>query len=97
MVRPTLRHEAGPIQVSRKLRVRHKITFAVQCGGVEVTESALSEFFGVTLPHLDEPQRRLMVGAAAVMLGHGKDQGREAVGGVLTDGEQGRRRDRSGC
>jgi transposase len=38
---------------------------------VEITESALAGFFGAMLPHLDERQRRLMVGSAAVMLGHG--------------------------
>jgi len=31
----------------------------------------MREFFGSVLPHLDERQRRLVVGAAAVMVGHG--------------------------
>jgi len=38
---------------------------------VEITESGLAGFFGAVLPHLDERQRRLMVGAAALMLGRG--------------------------
>ena len=38
---------------------------------MEITESALAGFFGAMLPHLDERQRRLMVGSVAVMLGHG--------------------------
>jgi transposase len=38
---------------------------------VEVTEVALAGFFGSVLPHLDERQRRLVVGAAAVMVGRG--------------------------
>jgi transposase len=39
--------------------------------GVEVAESSLAGFFESVLPHLDERQRRLTVGAAAVMLGRG--------------------------
>jgi transposase len=38
---------------------------------VEVTEVALAGFMESVLPHLDERQSRLMVGAAAVMLGRG--------------------------
>ena len=38
---------------------------------MEITETALAGFFGAVLPHLDERQRRLMVGATAQMLGRG--------------------------
>jgi Rhodopirellula transposase DDE domain len=38
---------------------------------VEVTSEALARFFEVVSPLLDERQRRLMAGAAAVMLGRG--------------------------
>jgi len=38
---------------------------------VEVTGEALARFFGATLPHLNELQRRVVAGAAAQMLGRG--------------------------
>jgi transposase len=38
---------------------------------VEVTQGALAAKFGVILPHLDERQRRLLLGAEARALGHG--------------------------
>jgi len=38
---------------------------------VEVTPEALARFFEVTLPHLNELQRRVVAGAAAQMLGRG--------------------------
>ena len=38
---------------------------------MEITETALAGFLETMLPHLDERQRRLMVGAAAQMLGRG--------------------------
>jgi len=38
---------------------------------VEVTAEALARFFEVTLPHLNEVQRRVVVGAASHMLGRG--------------------------
>ena len=40
-------------------------------GGVEVTEEMLAAKFGLVLPHLDERQRRLLLGAEARALGHG--------------------------
>jgi len=38
---------------------------------VDVAEDAMRDFFLAVLPHLDERQRRLVVGAAAVMVGRG--------------------------
>jgi transposase len=38
---------------------------------VDITDEALTKYFGSVLPHLDERQRRLNVGAVAVMLGRG--------------------------
>src|SRR6516164_5930133 len=38
---------------------------------VEVTPEMLAAKFGVILPHLDERQRRLLLGAEARSLGHG--------------------------
>jgi hypothetical protein len=38
---------------------------------VEVTPEALARFFEVTLPHMNELQRRVVAGAAAAMLGRG--------------------------
>jgi len=43
---------------------------------VEVTPEALARFFDVTLPHMNERQRRVVAGAAAEMLGRG---GKSAV------------------
>src|SRR5215475_4828552 len=40
-------------------------------GDVGVTAELLAAKFGVILPHLDERQRRLLLGAAARSLGHG--------------------------
>ncbi|MFE2738890.1 ISAzo13 family transposase [Streptomyces sp. NPDC059349] len=40
-------------------------------GGSEEQRAALSAKFGVILPHLDERQRRLLIGAEAQSLGHG--------------------------
>src|SRR5579872_365714 len=40
-------------------------------GEVVVTEGMLAAKFGVILPHLDERQRRLLLGAEARALGHG--------------------------
>jgi transposase len=48
---------------------------------VEVTSEGLARFFEVTLPHLNERQRRVVAGAAAEMLGRGgKSQVAEASG-----------------
>lgn len=38
---------------------------------MDVAEDAMRDFFLAVLPHLDERQRRLVVGAAAVMVGRG--------------------------
>ena len=38
---------------------------------MELTEEALARLFGEMLPHLDERQRRLLLGAAARALGRG--------------------------
>ena len=38
---------------------------------MDITDEALSDYFEAVLPHLDERQRRLNVGAVAVMLGRG--------------------------
>ena len=38
---------------------------------MEDTQGALAAKFGVILPHLDERQRRLLLGAEARALGHG--------------------------
>ena len=38
---------------------------------MDITDEALTKYFGSVLPHLDERQRRLNVGAVAVMLGRG--------------------------
>src|SRR6516165_12663496 len=40
-------------------------------GNVVVTREMLAAKFGVILPHLDERQRRLLLGAEARALGHG--------------------------
>jgi hypothetical protein len=40
-------------------------------GGLEVPEELLAAKFAALLPHLDERQRRLVLGAEARMLGHG--------------------------
>ena len=40
-------------------------------GDLEVTREMLAAKFGVILPHLDERQRRLLMGAEARALGHG--------------------------
>jgi hypothetical protein len=40
-------------------------------GAVEVTQEMLAAKFGSVLPHLDERQRRLLLGAEARVLGHG--------------------------
>ncbi len=39
--------------------------------GVEVTPEAFAQFFETVLPHVNERQRRVVAGAAAVMLGRG--------------------------
>jgi transposase len=44
---------------------------------VEVTPEALARFFEVTLPHINEVQRRVVAGAASEMLGRGS--GKTAV------------------
>jgi len=38
---------------------------------MEVTAEGLARFFGVVLPHMNELQRREMLGAALEMLGRG--------------------------
>ena len=38
---------------------------------MDITDEALTDYFEAVLPHLDERQRRLNVGAVAVMLGRG--------------------------
>jgi hypothetical protein len=40
-------------------------------GAIEVTQEMLAAKFGVIFPHLDERQRRLLLGAEARALGHG--------------------------
>src|SRR5213596_4228044 len=40
-------------------------------GVIEVTQEMLAAKFGVFFPHLDERQRRLLMGAEARALGHG--------------------------
>src|SRR5438094_9103861 len=40
-------------------------------GAVEVTREMLAAKFGTIFPHLDERQRRLLMGAEARALGHG--------------------------
>ncbi|MFJ9543835.1 ISAzo13 family transposase [Streptomyces sp. NPDC101225] len=40
-------------------------------GGLEVQRAVLAAKFGAILPHLDERQRRLLIGAEARSLGHG--------------------------
>jgi hypothetical protein len=40
-------------------------------GAIEVTQEMLAAKFGVIFPHLDERQRRLLMGAEARALGHG--------------------------
>jgi hypothetical protein len=40
-------------------------------GAIEVTQEMLAAKFGSVLPHLDERQRRLLMGAEARVLGHG--------------------------
>ena len=62
-------------------------------GDVVVTGEMLTAKYAVILPHLDERQRRLVLGAEARMLGHGRDpaggQGGRGAGG---DGVGGRQR-----
>jgi Rhodopirellula transposase DDE domain len=43
----------------------------VVLGGMDVTPEVLAAKFGVIFPHLDERQRRLLMGAEARALGHG--------------------------
>ena len=38
---------------------------------MELSRDGLAEFLGTVLPHLDERQRRVLVGAAVVMWGDG--------------------------
>src|SRR5207248_9896873 len=40
-------------------------------GAIEVTQEMLAAKFGSIFPHLDERQRRLLMGAEARALGHG--------------------------
>jgi hypothetical protein len=40
-------------------------------GAMDVTEESLTAMFAELLPHLDERQRRLLLGAQARALGHG--------------------------
>src|SRR5437879_12478664 len=40
-------------------------------GAIEVTQEMLAAKFGSIFPHLDEGQRRLLMGAEARALGHG--------------------------
>ena len=40
-------------------------------GVIEVTQEMLAAKFGTIFPHLDERQRRLLMGAEARALGHG--------------------------
>jgi hypothetical protein len=49
---------------------------------VEVTGEALERFFSVTMPHLNEMQRRVMAGAAAEMLGRGGKTAVAAAAGI---------------
>ncbi len=49
---------------------------------MELTEEGLERFFLTVLPHLDERQRRVTVGAMAEVLGRG---GQAARGGVVGD------------
>jgi len=49
---------------------------------VEVTAEALARFFDVTLPHLNEMQRRVVAGAAAEMLGRGGKTAVAAAAGM---------------
>jgi hypothetical protein len=49
---------------------------------VEVTGEALERFFSVTMPHLNEMQRRVMAGAAAEMLGRGGKTAVAAAAGM---------------
>ena len=51
-----------------RLRVRAKLVRASYGEGVEVTSEALARFFEVSLPHLNEVQRRVVAGAASQML-----------------------------
>ncbi len=49
---------------------------------MEVTGEALERFFSVTMPHLNEMQRRVMAGAAAEMLGRGGKTAVAAAAGI---------------
>ena len=49
---------------------------------MEVTAEALARFFDVTLPHLNEMQRRVVAGAAAEMLGRGGKTAVAAAAGM---------------
>ena len=49
---------------------------------MEVTAAGLERFFGVTLPHLNELQRRVVAGATAEMLGRGGKTAVAAAAGM---------------
>ena len=49
---------------------------------MEVTAEALARFFEVTLPHMNEVQRRVVAGAAAEMLGRGHKTAVAAASGM---------------
>ena len=49
---------------------------------MEVTQEALARFFEVTLPHMNEVQRRVVAGAAAQMLGRGGKTAVAAASGM---------------
>src|SRR6516225_6174632 len=55
-------------------------------GNVVVTREMLAAKFGVILPHLDERQRRLLLGAEARALGHGGIRLVAGAGGVRRAG-----------
>ena len=53
---------------------------------MEIDERVLAAKFGALLPHLDERQRRLVLGAEARWLGHGGiELGGPGVGGLAQD------------
>ena len=53
------------------VRPRVCLSCALQHGGVELSEEGLSRIFSVSLPLLDERQRRLMAAAMVEALGRG--------------------------
>ena len=77
-----------------KLRDRNEIRLPYddECGRTwwVAPDAALTEVFATVLPHLNERQRRVLVGAGARAMGQGRNRsGHSCVGVVAADGDEG--------